>query len=427
MIVAPGWAGCTRLVLAAGMMIGAPASAQQASAVKGDIGGSARMSAWSSDRSLNERRGAAVLSAWVNAKADYSGTRFVFDGWVAGESKAAHGGDARSNRERHLVREAYAGWRFSDCGARLGRQIISWGRADGINPTDRISARDYTLLVPEEADNQSGADGVQITCEVAKGTLSAGAFAPFAGSTVPLPVRSGLQYEAAPSAGPIRRALKYERNNGALDWSVSLYQGADVLPQTGALALGASGVTASLRVPTVRVLGHDGSWALSGPLAGTVMRWEAAYTKGVNAIDQRADNLMAVVGAEVGMDAGATISAQWIGQRWDNFIEPDMSPANPAGFAALVDAPFSHRYDRISHGAMLRWRKPWLNDRLVTDLTFLYDVTRQSRMVRGKANYSIDDNWRVIGAFDHFSGDEHSSFGVLKANNLLMLEVRRLF
>lgn len=422
-----GWAGRTSLVLAAGMMIGAGANAQQANIVKSEIGGSARLSAWSSDRSLNERRGAAVLSAWVNAKIDYSGTRFVFDGWVAGESKTAHGQDKGSNRERHLVREAYADWRFGDCSARLGRQIISWGRADGINPTDRISPRDYTLLVPEEADNQWGADGMQLSCEVAKGTLSAGAFAPFAGSTVPLPLRTGLQFQPARSEGPIRRALKYERNNGALDWSLSLYQGSDVLPETAAVALGASGVTASLRVPTVRVLGHDGSWALSGPMASTVLRWEAAYTKGVNRIDRRADDLMAVVGAEMGLDAGATVSVQWLGQRWSVFFEPDMSPANPAGFAAMLDAPINHRLDRVSHGAMLRWRKPWLNDRLVTDLTLLYDVTRQSRMVRGKANYSVGDHWRAVAAFDHFSGGEQSSFGVLKANNLLVLEVRRLF
>lgn len=414
------------LMLAAATMFGT-ACAQEAGAAKGDVGGSVRMSAWSSDRSMNEARGAAVVSARINAKVDYSGAQFVFDGWVAGESRAAHGQLERSNRERHLVREAFADWRFGECSARAGRQIVSWGRADGINPTDRISPRDYTLLVPEEADNQWGADGAQVRCEVADGTLSAGVFAPFAGSTMPFPRRTGLQYQAARSEGPMRRALKYERNNGALDWSLSFYHGSDVLPETGTVALGAGGVTASLRVPTVRVLGHDGSWALPGRMAGTVMRWEAAYTKGVNHIDRRADNAMAVIGAEVGLDAGATVSLQYIGQRWGNFVEPNMSLANPAGFAAMLDAPFSHRYDRVSHGAMLRWRKPWLNERLVTDMTVVLDVTRNSRMVRGKANYAIDDHWRAGAAFDYFSGDEHSSFGVLKPNRLLMLEVRRLF
>ncbi len=399
-------------MLAAALTFGT-ACAQEA---KGDIGGSVRMSAWSSDRSMNEKRGAGVLSAWVNAKVDYGGAQFIFDGWVAG-----------GRRERHLVREAYADWRFGDCSARIGRQVVSWGRADGINPTDRISPRDYTLLVPEEADNQWGADGAQVRCEVADGTLSAGLYAPFAGSTVPFPHRNGLQYQPARSEGPMRRALKYERNNGALDWSISLYHGSDVLPETGSLALGAGGVTASLRVPTVRVVGHDGSWALPGPLSGTVMRWEAAYTKGVDGADRRADNAMAVVGVEVGLDAGATVSVQYIGQRWANFIEPDASPSNLAGLAAMLDAPFNRRFDRVSHGAMLRWRKPWQNERLVTDLTWVVDVTRASRMLRGKATYAIDDAWRAGAAFDYFSGDEESSFGVLKPNKLLMLEVRRLF
>ena len=408
------------LVLAAGMLLGASAGAQ-------DIGGSVRLSAWNSDRALDERSSALVMATWLNGKVDYNGTRFVFDGWLAGVSTAGAGQEARASGQQHRLREAYIARNFGDCRTRLGRQIISWGRADGINPTDRISPRDYTLLVPEEADNQGGADGLQLSCELARGTFSAGAFAPFAGSTVPLPLHAGLQYQRARDAGPIRTALKYDRNDGALDWSVSLYHGADTLPQTDAVAFGPAGVSASLRVPTVRVLGHDGAWALPGPLSGTVMRWEVAYTQASNGIDQRADNLMAVVGAEVGLNAGTTVSAQWIAQRWGHFVDPDMSPANPAGFGAMLDAPFSHRFDRISHGAMLRWRRPWLNEMLVTDLTLLYDVTRDSSMVRGKATYALDDHWRLVGAFDHFAGAELSNFGVLKANNLLMVEVRRLF
>ena len=45
-----GWHGRASLVLAAGMMIGAGADAQEANTVTSDIGGSARLSAWSSDR-----------------------------------------------------------------------------------------------------------------------------------------------------------------------------------------------------------------------------------------------------------------------------------------------------------------------------------------------------------------------------------------
>lgn len=414
---------CAGLALAAGLAV----SAGKAGAVTTDINGSARLSAWSSERDMNARQGAAVVSAWVNGKARLHETRFVFDGWVAGVGKPAFGQEERSMRERHRLREAYADRRFGTCGVRLGRQIISWGRADGINPTDRISPRDYTLLVPEEADSQSGADGLQLSCDVAQGTLTAGAFAPFAGSAVPLPARPGLRYQTAASAGPVRTAIKYDRNNGPLDWSVSLYRGADVLPETAAVVLDRSGVSARLRVPIVQVIGHDGSWAMPGPLAGTVMRWEATYTRGRNAIDQRAGNVMAVVGAEVGLDAGASITGQWIVQRWRNFVKPDVSPVNPARFAAVLDAPLNHRFDHVSHGAMVRWRKPWMTDRLVTDLIVLYDVTRQSRMVRGKASYSIDDQWRFVTAFDHFAGDEQSSFGVLKSNNLLMVEVRHLF
>ena len=44
---------------------------------------------------------------------------------------------------------------------RAGRQIIAWGRADGVNPTDNLSGQDLTLLVPDDVDRRLGTTAVR--------------------------------------------------------------------------------------------------------------------------------------------------------------------------------------------------------------------------------------------------------------------------
>src|SRR6188768_2752056 len=52
--------------------------------------------------------------------------------------------------------EAFATIHFAKADLRLGRQIVAWGRADGINPTDNLSPRDFVVLLPFEDDQRVG-------------------------------------------------------------------------------------------------------------------------------------------------------------------------------------------------------------------------------------------------------------------------------
>ena len=390
--------------------------------LQSELTGSVRLAHWQSNRQLNGQTGVTQVAGWLNGKVRYDKLKVVADAWLAEESTAKV---ERRTQRQHQVRELYVEHPMLGCNTRLGRQILSWGRADGINPTDRISPRDYTLLVAEESENQSGADGMTLRCEVGQGALLFGVFAPFGGSKVPLPSHPGFQYKPADATGPVRTAVKYEQSQGALDWSVSLYHGADTLPSTDQLSFDANGLIIQLRTPTVTVFGHDGSWTPAA-LTGTVLRWEVAYTTaGGNA--KQAENVMAVIGAEYGLGGGGTLTGQWIGQKWMHFIKPEFAPDNPAGIAAMLDAPFNRRYDQNNQALMLRWRQPWLNDSLVSELTFLYDTRRQSSFVRAKLNYALNDHWQLNAGLDHFYGQEQSNFGVLRANNTAFVGVRRLF
>src|SRR5712671_6410457 len=71
-------------------------------------------------------------------------------------------GSARDLRDRHDygpesdLLEAYITAHFGQADLRIGKQIIAWGRADGINPTDNLTPRDFEVLLPFEEDQRFG-------------------------------------------------------------------------------------------------------------------------------------------------------------------------------------------------------------------------------------------------------------------------------
>ncbi|MBI3605573.1 MAG: hypothetical protein HY202_06050 [Nitrospirae bacterium] len=44
----------------------------------------------------------------------------------------------------------------------VGKQIVVWGRADGINPTDNLTPHDFTVLLPFEDDQRFGTTALKL-------------------------------------------------------------------------------------------------------------------------------------------------------------------------------------------------------------------------------------------------------------------------
>lgn len=59
------------------------------------------------------------------------------------------------------LREAYASAYLGPVELRLGKQIVVWGRADGFNPTNNISAVDFRIRSPIEDDRRIGNVGAR--------------------------------------------------------------------------------------------------------------------------------------------------------------------------------------------------------------------------------------------------------------------------
>ena len=54
------------------------------------------------------------------------------------------------------LREAYADFNINRLGLRFGKQILSWGRADGFNPTDNLTPKNYFVRSSEPDDLKIG-------------------------------------------------------------------------------------------------------------------------------------------------------------------------------------------------------------------------------------------------------------------------------
>jgi len=128
-----------------------PGTSPDPSIEAGEASGSLRAGYWSSNRQLDDRAHFVALALWMRA-APRLGSRasVVLEGWVRSQDLA------RSDKPQGLLREAYLDASLGPFDLRLGKQIIVWGRADAINPTDNVSPRDLTLLVPDDADQRSG-------------------------------------------------------------------------------------------------------------------------------------------------------------------------------------------------------------------------------------------------------------------------------
>jgi len=121
--------------------------------------GSLRTGYWSSNR-LSDNDGDFVASSvWLKLdKRLRRGLTLYSEAYVYDED--TFGGGRSTDRQ---IKEAYLHFRSGDWDYRLGRQIVAWGRADRLNPTDNLTPRDFTLLYPEIDEDRFGTEAIKIS------------------------------------------------------------------------------------------------------------------------------------------------------------------------------------------------------------------------------------------------------------------------
>lgn len=373
--------------------------------------------AWSGNRVLDDRSGILARALSASASADLSerlrlrvdGTVYRFD-------------QDRGDSTRTALREAFVQWDGEETEVRLGPQIIAWGRADRINPTDNLTARDYTAPFAVDDTQRIGAAVLSVVREFGSPgrlMLMAKRFRPSKGPSdaaeVALPLR--------PDGDKDEYALKFDHTGQALDWSVSYFNGLEKL-RSLQIERGAGGRIAGVSrgYAPLEAIGADaavtvGAWGIRGELAR--LRYKDAsfaFTDG------RLSHWFGVVGLETSLPDSATASVQYFFRRFGE--TPSLAGLAPAEQAVRRQLRIANnQFHRMQDGISLRYAQRLWNDRVDYELVGLVNLREHDYAFRPRVTLRYSDRIKLSVGADVFRGKDESFFGSLKKNTVGFAEV----
>jgi Protein of unknown function (DUF1302) len=346
------------------------------------------------------------------------------------------------------IREAYVNAYLGPFDLRLGKQIIVWGRADALNPTNNLTPVDFRIRSPLEDDIRLGNVGARAFLRLGIVRLE-GAWMPtylatelpnvglppdvvFAPPIFPSPdLKNGLV------AGRIHLELP------AFETSISYLRGYAPLP-----GLTLTGLRFSMTDPAVfvsrtaynqQVLGFDFSTALGDVLT---LRGEAAYRRPFdwqNRPYAARPDVQYALGADHTFGS-VSIIVQYLGRYVFNWQkEPGTNrdpgelagilanPDNQAGFTDLVTTEVSaelaqinqilfSQTARVQHIATLRFEWLALHEALSISSLCLYNFTTQEWLITPRIGWKLTDAMTAFIGAQVFAGPNDTLFGLIDQN-----------
>ena len=369
-----------------------------------------RAGVWSSTHELDPDGplGAGMLWGKVSRPVSEHVSLFA-DGWMALRGPFDRG------HARGDLREAFVTVTSGPFELRAGRQIFSWGRADGINPTDNLTGQDFTLLVPDESDRRIGSTAVRFSYAFGDFSATAIWLPEFRSNKIPVPQEMGDLKASESEWQTDQYAVRLEQTGRSIDWSVSAYHGRDLGPDLG---IGPSGLTVSHN--TVRVIGVDaaGNVGRYGPRA------EAAYvvTDDRRGVDPFVKNpyLFVVAGGDRTIREHLNVNVQYLYR----FVTHFAAPENPVAFQESV---LTGQMRRHQHGATARVSYKWFHDTLEAEVAAAGYAQPRGGLIRPKVTYALSDRVKLLVGGELYRGETGSMFKMQRPNSGGFAEVRWSF
>ena len=340
------------------------------------------------------------------------------------------------------LREAYVNTYLGPLDLRLGKQIVVWGRADALNPTNNLTPFDLRIRSPIEDDRRTGNFGARAFLKLAPLRLE-GVWMPlYAASALPavgLPafVTFGAPVYPPPELQNGLLAGRVHLELPAFELSVSYLHGSAPLP-----GLTLTGLTFDPDNPAVHVsrtaythhvLGFDFSTALGDVVA---LRAEAAYRRPVdyqNRPHAPRPDLQYVVGLDRAFGP-VNVIAQYLGRTvfdWQKQNGPE-TPLDPAilrnmrtdfleGAATMginqelgrTNQILFQQTARVQH--LVTARLEWLaaHDTLTLSALGLVNATTGEWLVAPRAGWRLSDTLIAYLGAEIFRGPRGTLFGLI--------------
>jgi hypothetical protein len=352
------------------------------------------------------------------------------------------------------LREAYVNAYLGPLDLRIGQQIIVWGRADALNPTNNLTPLDFRIHSPIEDDIRIGNAGARAFLRFAPFRLE-GVWMPLYLPTE-LPAVSLPQYVSygAPlfpslSLKDGTEAVRLHLELPAIELSVSYLHGFAPLPclsSTGiTLTAAADGTPSATTPPSIlvsrtayeqQVLGFDFSTSLG---EAATLRGEAAYRRpynwGVSADHHIAyPDLQYTIGADHTFGS-LSIIVQYLGRYvfdWQKqsgpmmVLDPSVLPteamANLKFVSDIVNSTLAKQNQilfsqtaQIQHLATLRFEWLGLHETLSLSSLVLYNFTTHELLVTPRIGYRLSDAMTAYVGAQVFYGPTDTLFGIIDA------------
>jgi hypothetical protein len=376
----------------------------------------------------NARASVAAVAASGSHDLDHAGVRAgpaarmridVAGSAGKGVLEAARYGRQSGYESGTLLRQAYWAGNTGPLHIRAGRQIVAWGRADRINPSDNLAPRNRRALVTDADEERLGTDMLSASWNLRQSWSLSGYWVPrMPASAIPRNVVRQLTTEPLrPRAATRTIAAKLDYAGSGFDGSVSFLDGAALLP---VLVPADAGIT--VKRPAYRVLAGDFSWQFA---ASWGLRGELAVTRfddgasGWRARSGLADFRHGVFGVERQLDDGWTAIAQYVGRRVSaSGGSPVASPLQQLNRAIWFQA----RGD--DDALMIGVTKSPFDDDWSGHVGMLRSVRHNDMALFMRLEWRISDIYSLRLRHETFRGPPDTNFGALRRNSATIAELR---
>lgn len=333
--------------------------------------------------------------------------------------------DAGDGVDTHgRLREGFLEIESSALTWRIGRQIIAWGRSDRINPTDNLSPRDLTLLVPDDDEQRNGINAALVRYNIDNSLSLTAIAAQFEANRIP---QGALPQNLIRFTEPSRPewALKLDRSGGGIDWSISYFDGFD---SSARYRVNYSSPTVPLFLSSyerMQTLGTDfaranGAWTMRGEFSYSRLGQDCATCE-----MNRRRLARAVLGVDRDFGDTANINFQLFSVV-RSYQDPGSVPAAQKSFALALDR-LNSEFAAREWGMTFRVSNRFLNDRLKLELAGISDITNQSLVLRPRASHAFNDSLKLGVGADYFRGQKQTFFGARKKNDTVFVELSLVF
>lgn len=340
-------------------------------------------------------------------------------GWRA-LGEVAFGSERLAYDAAPWLRQAWVSHASGPVEWRVGRQILSWGRADRLNPTDNLAPRNLRGLVADIDEDRIGLDSASVRVQLGERINATVLHAPRMRATVlpdgiaSIPAALGGRRIADQVSAQDTQALRIDYAGNALDASISIVDGPSMNPAF--LDAVPPAFAPHAIQPGVRIVGADFSaalgdrWGLRGEFASTSFDDRAPAGLG--------DFRYAVFGVERHIDGGWLALAQWVHRR------ADRDSAAPPSLAGALNRAVWFQTEARSDAVYLGLNRAQFEGALSGNIGVLQTLDDRGRAWFANVAWRIDDHWNLLARWQHFSGPVDTNLGALRRDSLLLLELR---